>query len=145
MWFFPIRQAAELMSPPAATTTELLQVKVKAALLEQSFPKLPQEEVCKTLQEPSGAHWGGLGQVSAGHASGTSWKGSLYGAGQPHGVRKPWGWARTSLSPPLQAGRLVLEWMGWWRAGSWVELSESIGSQQDPSQGQHPPEGSHKI
>lgn len=57
--FFPIRQAAELMSPPAATTTRLLQVKVKAALLELSFPKLPHEEVCKALQEPSGAQWGG--------------------------------------------------------------------------------------
>ena len=56
---FPVRQAAELMSPPATTTnTELLQVKVKAALLKQSFLMLLQEKVCKVLQEP---RWGSLG------------------------------------------------------------------------------------
>lgn len=38
---------AELMSPPAATTMELLQVKVIADFLEQSFPKPVREEVCK--------------------------------------------------------------------------------------------------
>lgn len=73
------------------------------------------------LQEPSGPCWGGLGWVSAGRVSGTSWQSSSYGAGQPHGVRKPAGWVRTSLSPPLQAGRLALEWVGWWEVGSWVE------------------------
>lgn len=68
------------------------------------------------LQEPSGAHSDGLGLVSAGGVGGTSWQGSSYGAGQPHGVRKPWAWARTSLSLPLQAGMLVLKWVGWWGA-----------------------------
>lgn len=42
-------------------------------------------------------------------------------------------------------GGMVLEWVGWWGAGSWVGWSENVSSQQSPRQGQHPPEGSHKI
>lgn len=49
MCVFSHQAGAELMSPPAATTTELLQVKVAADLLEQNLPKLVQEEVC-TIQ-----------------------------------------------------------------------------------------------
>lgn len=47
MCFFSHQAGAELMSPPAATATEFLQVKVIANLLEQNLPKLVQEEVCK--------------------------------------------------------------------------------------------------
>lgn len=45
--FFSHQADAELMSPPAATTMELLQVKVIADFLEQSFPNPVWEEVCK--------------------------------------------------------------------------------------------------
>lgn len=54
-FFFPIRQAAELMSPAAATAPALLRVKVEAALLEQTFPVLLQDEDCKMLQEQPGS------------------------------------------------------------------------------------------
>lgn len=103
--FFSHQAGAELMSPPAATTMELLQVKVVADLLEQSLPKLVQEEVCKIDWDLSGAHWGGCQQTRRWHClSGIvlwcPW------------AEEAWGWARVSLSPLLQTGAGLVGMVG---------------------------------
>lgn len=82
---FPIRQAAELMSPAAATAPALLRVKVEAALLEQTFPVLLQDEDCKMLQEqPGSSHQQDPWVAAAGSVL-------PMGPGQPHGARRHWG------------------------------------------------------
>lgn len=82
---FPIRQAAELMSPAAATAPALLRVKVEAALLEQTSPVLLQDEDCKMLQEqPGSSHQQDPWVAAAGSVL-------PMGPGQPHGARRHWG------------------------------------------------------
>lgn len=102
------------MSPSAATTMELLQVKVIADLLEQSWCRRRFVKFSRTHQEPTGVGVSRCGGLS-GIIVWCSWSEEALGMG------------KTQPGPSAVGWRLVLDWVGWWGAASWGGSSENVG------------------